>query len=79
MSMTIEVKGRKFIVDDYFREMTNSEIIELKEVIKECNWNNFDNIDILYFASASQTAIYDFIINKRPDAIYFIQCEEGEY
>ena len=53
MSMTIEAKGKKFIVDDYFKEMTESEIIELKELIEECNWNNFDNVDTLYFASGS--------------------------
>ena len=79
MSMTIEAKGKKFIVDDYFKEMTESEIIELKELIEECNWNNFDNVDTLYFASGSQTATYDFIVNKRPEAIYFTQCEEGQY
>lgn len=79
MSITIEAKGKKFIVDDYFKEMTALEIIELKELIEECNWSNFDNIDTLYFASGSQTAKYDFIVNKRPEAIYLTQCEEGEY
>ena len=77
MKITIEAKGEKFIVDYYFKEMTESEIIELKELIEECNWDNFDNIDRLYFASVSQTAIYDFTINKRPEAIYFIQCNEN--
>ena len=79
MSMTIEAKGKKFIVDDYFKEMTESEIIELKELIEECNWDNFDNVDTLYFANGSQTATYDYRIHKRPEAIYFTQCEEGQY
>ena len=69
MNVTIEAKGRKFIVNDYFKEMTKSEIIELKELIEECNWNNFEDGDMLYFTSASQTAMYDFIVNKRPEAI----------
>lgn len=79
MSMTIEAKGKKFIVDDYFKKMTELEIIELKESIDECNWNNFEDVDVLYFASGSQTAIYDFIVNQQDGNIFLTQCKEGEY
>ena len=79
MSMTIEAKGKKFIVDDYFKEMTESEVEELKQSLGSCNWNNFRDGDTLHFASGSQTATYDYRIHKRPEAIYFTQCEEGEY
>jgi hypothetical protein len=77
--MTIEAKGKKFIVDDYFEKMTELEIIELKESIEECNWNNFDEVDTLYFASGSQTATYDFMVKQQDGNIFLTQCEEGEY
>ena len=49
MSMTIEAKGKKFIVDDYFKEMTESEVEELKQSLGSCNWNNFNDEDTLHF------------------------------
>ena len=73
MSMTIEAKGKKFIVDDYFKEMTESEVEELKQSLGSCNWNNFNDEDTLHFASDSQTATYNFTVNKAEGYIYLKQ------
>lgn len=74
--MDINVNGIRFIVDDYFKEMTELEKIELIENIQECKWNNFEDVDVLYFASGSQTATYDFIVHKHEGNIFLTQCEE---
>ena len=73
MSMTIEAKGKKFIVDDYFKKMTESEVEELKQSLGSCNWNNFRDGDTLHFASDSQTATYNFTVNKAEGYIYLKQ------
>lgn len=73
MSMTIEVKGEKFIVDYHFKKMTESEVEELKQSLGSCNWNNFNSKDILYFASGSQSANYDFIVHKVEGYIFLTQ------
>ena len=76
--MDINVNGIRFIIDDYFKKITEVEKSELITNIQECNWNNFEDVDVLYFASGSQTATYDFIVNKFDDnTIILTQCKES--
>ena len=75
--MDIIINNTRFIIDDYLKKITDSEQQELIKDIKECNWNNFNDKDIFYFASGSISAIYDFIVNKYDNnTIILTQCEE---
>ena len=58
------IKGNIININNNLCKISDNESIELLTLLNQCNIFNFYKNSILYFASGSQTAQYDFRITN---------------